>query len=241
MPNKKTKRPVKKPTRRTTKSTPKRNFSLTRKTVLVITVCLFAIVGAALFLRSQASTCGATVANYSYQVPFGKAIWNQPICGLQRHPQSSDYASRLYKWGNVNDGTATGLHGKISTNPDYPDPNAINPYANLFSREVYYASKSTTEAQIATTAYYSNLDGKDVKTFTPSAKIPWNPKWETGQGGDNEMVILDDRPGPTQGRIYTLSGYWASQPRFPYRKVTDWLLCCLGPEPALYLRHPSWS
>ena len=189
------------------------------RTLLLLILFLVVAGFAYVFLTRAAVTCGTTVANYSYQVPFGKAIWNQPICGLPRHSQSADYANRLYKWGNVNDGTDTSLFGKISTNPDYPDPNALNPYGNLFSREVYYASKSTTETRIATVSYYSNLDGAGVKTFTPDAKIPWNPKWETGQGGDNEMVILDDRPGPTQGRVYTLSGYWTSNPRFPQRKI----------------------
>lgn len=185
-----------------------------------------AVIGIWVVLSSRAATtntvtCGATVSNYPTNYPyFGKAaVWNQPICGLPKHPQSADYANRLYKWGNVNDGTKTELFGKISTNPDYPDPKAINPYGNLFSREVYYASKSTTETKIATVSYYSNLDRAGDKTFTPNATIPWNPSWETGQGGDNEMVILDDRPGPTQGRIYTLSGYWTSNPRFPYRKI----------------------
>ncbi|MDQ5944466.1 MAG: hypothetical protein QG658_534, partial [Patescibacteria group bacterium] len=104
-------------------------------------VLVIAVIGIWVVLSSRAATtgtasCGATVANYSYQVPFGKAVWNQPICGLPKHPQSADYANRLYKWGNVNDGTSTALNGKISTNPDYPDPNALNPYGNLFSREV---------------------------------------------------------------------------------------------------------
>lgn len=189
------------------------------RTLLILILFLVVAGFVYVFLTRAANTCGATVTNYTYQVPFGKAIWNQPICGLPRHPQSADYSNRLYKWGNVNDGTSTELYGKISANPDYPDPNDINPYGKLFSREVYYASKSTTETRIANVSYYSNLDGAGVKTFTPDAKIPWNPKWETGQGGDNEMVILDDRPGPTQGRIYTLSGYWTSNPRFPQRKI----------------------
>lgn len=187
-------------------------------------VLAVAVIGIWVVLSSRAATtntatCGATVSNYSYQVPFGKAVWNQPICGLPRHPQSADYASRLYKWGNLNDGTSTAYYGKVSTNPGYPKPNEINPYGSLFSREVYYASKSTTETQVASVSYDSNLDGESVKTFTPNTKIPWNPKWETGQGGDNEMIILDDRPGPTQGRVYFVAGYWTSQPSFPYRKT----------------------
>lgn len=189
-------------------------------------VLVVAVIGIWVVLSSRAATtstasCGATVANYPSNYPyFGKAaVWNQPICGLPKHPQSADYANRFYKWSNVNDGTNTAVFGKLSADPSYPDPNAINPYGTMFSREVYYASKATTETQTASVSYYSNLDKAGDKTFTPNAKIPWNPKWETSQGGDNEMTILDDRPGPTQGRIYTLSGYYTSNPRFPYRKI----------------------
>ncbi len=221
----------KKKTTRTKTNTPTRSSLLPKVSGFLKTpwgvavVIAIAVIGIWLVLSSRAAitgtaTCGATVANYPSNFPyFGKAIWNQPICNLPRHPQSADYANRLYKWGNVNDGTKTAVHGRIGAYPDYPDLNDINPYGKLFTREVYYASKATTETRIATVSYYSNLDGAGVNTFTPDTKIPWNPSWETGQGGDNEMVILDDRVGPTQGRVYTLSGYWTSNPRFPYRKI----------------------
>ncbi len=220
----------KKKTTRAKANTPVRSSLLPKVTGFLKTpwglaiVLVVAVIGIWVVLSSRAATtgtasCGATVSNYNYQVPYGRAVWNQPICGLPRHPQSADYASRLYKWGNVNDGTSTANYGKLGASPGYPDTKDINPYGNLFTREVYYASKATTEASVASTEYYSNLDGEKVNTFTPSTKIPWNPSWQTGQGGDNEMIIIDDRPGATQGRIYFLSGYWASEPRFPYRKI----------------------
>jgi hypothetical protein len=177
--------------------------------------------GSAIKFSSNVASCGKQVQNYSYQVPFGNAVWNQPVCGLPRHPRTADYANRFYQWGHINDGSpaADTANGKIRNDPGYPDATQINPLGAMFTREVYYASKSTTESRIGTVSYYSNLDGENVNTFTPDAKIPWNPSWEASQGGDNEMIILDDRPGPTQGRIYYLSGYYPSYPVFPYRKI----------------------
>lgn len=173
------------------------------------------------FGTSTAVACGKQVQNYSYQVPFGNAIWNQPVCNLPRHPQSAEYANRFFEWGHVNDGSPEKdiYNGRIRNDPGYPDPTDINPLGKAFTREIYYASKSTTESRIGTVSYYSNLDGDNVNTFTPDAKIPWNPNWEASQGGDNEMIILDDRPGPTFGRIYYLSGYYPASPGFPYRKI----------------------
>ncbi len=177
--------------------------------------------GKAISFGGATVSCGKQVANYTYKVPFGNAIWNQPICGLPRHPQSADYASRFFEWGHVNDGSAANdsNNGKISNNPGYPDPDRLNPLEHLFTREIYYASKATTESRIGTVSYSSNLDGDDNKSWAPDAKIPWNPAWEASQGGDNEMIILDDRPGATQGRIYFLSGYYPSYPTFPQRKI----------------------
>lgn len=167
------------------------------------------------------STCGKVIQNYTYQVPYGNAIWNQPICNLPRHPQSADYAARLFQWGHVNDGTAQwdSWNGKISNSPGYPNYNQINPLDNMFSREIYYASKATTTALIYAGSYTSNLDGMNARSNNPNTAIPWNPAWETSQGGDNEMIILDDRPGPTQGRVYHLSGYFTSYPGWPYRRA----------------------
>lgn len=173
--------------------------------------------GGAVRFKSAATTgtqCGKVVQNYSYDVPFGDAIWNQPICGLPRHPRSVDYANRLYQWGHENDGSPAMdvKNGKIRTNPGYPKTNQLAPLAGLFTREVYYVSQATNlrQTKIGTLSYYSNLDGEDVNTFTPETTIPWDPSWQTSQGGDNEMVILDDRfDTPTGGRIYFISGYWS--------------------------------
>ncbi len=158
--------------------------------------------------------CGKRITNYSYQVPFGNAIWNQPICGRTKHPKSSDYVNRFIEWGHLNDGSASAdvNNGKISNDPGFPDPTLIDPYAGLFTIPVYKASDSTTETRILTSVYDSNLDGDDLpyqdpRRTAPDSKIPWNPNWKTGKGGDNAMIILDDRTGTTQGRIYVISGY----------------------------------
>lgn len=166
---------------------------------------------------NAAGVCGKRVTNYSYAVPFGNAVWNQPVCSLARHPKSSNYASRLLEWGHVNDGnpSADSRNGFVSASPAFPTtPTILDPdgLANLFSREVYYASKATTQTKIQSGVYSSNLDGEDLpygdpRHHLPDTAIPWNPNWKTGEGGDNEIVILDDRPGPTQGRIYGISGY----------------------------------
>lgn len=173
---------------------------------------------------SGSNTCGKSVANYNYQVPFGNAVWNQPICNLPRHPRSADYANRLYRWGNLHDGTRPAddyRNGLIGFNPDYPKPTPTDPTGlqGFWTREVYLASKATTEKQVISTRYPSNFDGIKwnsnnfvakpgyVSKF-PDTKMPWNPDWKTGLGNDSEMFILDDRPNsPTQGNIYTIWGY----------------------------------
>lgn len=169
----------------------------------------------------KSSTCGKRVQNYTYQVPFGNAVWNQPVCGLPIHPKSADYANRFYSWSTLNDGTADPnnkrIFGFLAADIGLPKPTLTDPegLSGLFSRNVYYASDATTTTQIQASVYESNLDGikyddgqtPDAKRFLPNAYIPWNPNWRTGEGGDNEIVLLDNRPGPTQGRIYEISGY----------------------------------
>jgi hypothetical protein len=203
------------------------------KKIIIFGIITFAVIGSLFLINSFASTttttvgysstapCGKRVSNYNYQVPFANAIWNQPICDKARYSKSSEYVNRFLEWGHVNDGSASAdaNNGKISNDPGFPDPREINPLGKLFTREVYYASKSTTEKRIGTVSYYSNLDGEGVNTFTPDSTIPWNPKWESSQGGDNELIIIDDRAGPTQGRLYFLSGYYTENPKFPYRKT----------------------
>lgn len=158
------------------------------------------------------NVCGRSVVNYSYQVPFGNAVWNQPVCNLPTYSKSADFANRLVKWAV---GDNPNLYGTMDVSPGFPDPTQLDPLINLFTREVYLASKATTEAKVASIGSPSNLDGVGYnsdeawpspgkKSQHPEATIPWNPNWKTGKGGDNEIFILDDRPGPTQGRIYTI-------------------------------------
>lgn len=166
--------------------------------------------------------CGNKISNYNYQVPFGNAVWNQNVCNLPRYANSAEYANRFLEWGHINDGSpeADKDNGKILSSPGFPAPTFFDPdgTANLWSREVYYASKATTTRKVTTTEYPSNLDGPKWTdtpstpkpghiSYNPDTPIPWNPDWKTGMGGDNEIFILDDRPGPTEGRIYTIWGY----------------------------------
>lgn len=193
-----------------------------RKNLIVLSgLVIFAAVGVYMLFQSFAASpssptataaCGARVQNYTYKVPFGKAIWNQPICSLPRHPRSADYAERLYKWANLNDGVlpgATTRWGKVGSAPSFPDPpTLLDPEGlnNNWSRNVYFASEATTTVQVQSAVYDSNLDlvpYGDPRRNLPDARIPWNPAWRTGAAGDNEIVILDD----TNGRIYGISGY----------------------------------
>ncbi len=182
---------------------------------------IFAAVGAALVLLTRAAiydanaSCGKRVASYTYRVPWGDAVWNKPVCGLPRHPQSADYAARFYNWSNVNDGTPAtqSARGKLSIGANFPQPLFTDPegLSGLFSRNVYYAKNATTTKKIWASVYPSNLDGiksvsgsePDRLKYQPDNTIPWNPSWRTGEGGDNEIVILDE----PNGRIYEISGY----------------------------------
>lgn len=165
------------------------------------------------FGAASTLTCGKTVSNYTYQVPFGNAVWNQPVCTLPTYSKSTDFAARLVK-SAVGDNPS--FYGTVGASPGFPDPTQIlDPLINLFTREVYLASKATTQAKVSSIGSPSNLDGigynsdeawpsPGKKSQHPEATIPWNPSWTTGKGGDNEIFILDDRPGSTQGRIYTI-------------------------------------
>ncbi len=169
----------------------------------------------------KTGVCGKRVQNYTYQVPFGNAVWNQPVCGLPVYAKSADYVNRFYSWSSLNNGTADPndkrIFGFVNVDIGLPKPSLTDPegLSGLFSRNVYYASDATTTTQVQASVYESNLDGiklddgqtPDAKRFLPNAYIPWNPNWRTGEGGDNEIVLLDNRPGPTQGRIYEISGY----------------------------------
>jgi hypothetical protein len=134
----------------------------TNKKILIFGIITFAAIGSLFIINSFANTttttitatysssapCGKRVSNYTYQVPFGNAIWNQPICDKQRHPQSANYAARFYKWSNLNDGSIAGQqsHGKVGVDIGLPIPLLTDPegLTGNFSRNVYYASNATT-------------------------------------------------------------------------------------------------
>lgn len=217
----KAKRTAKKPNRSKSRPSILKRFLLSvfsnRRRSSFVIVALFAVVGTVILVQSQATTCGARVSNYAYKVPFGKAVWNQPVCNLPVHPQSADYANRFYTYSNLNDGSPKAAlnKGKVGTGVVFPKPLLTDPegLSSLFSRNVYYASKATGTIKVQTSVYPSNLDGtkyelsgdQDRRKYTPDTPIPWNPEWRTGEAGDNEIVIIDDVSG--QGRIYGIAGY----------------------------------
>lgn len=209
-----------------TKKTKKKLSHKSKNVIAALSVIGFAIFGVWLVGFSMASTtttttptaqCGARVTNYTYKVPFGNAVWNQPVCNLPKYSKSADYASRFYNFGVMNMGNpeAEALKGKISTSIGTPEPTLLDPegLSGLFSRNVYLASQATTTTKVQTSVYPSNLDGDkwegskdpDRQKYLPDTAIPWNPDWRTGEGGDNEIVILDDVTG--KGLIYGVSGY----------------------------------
>jgi len=155
------------------------------------------------------STCGARVSNYTYKVPFGNAVWNQPVCNLLVDAKSADYSSRFWNYRNGNDLSPTGLASRSNTVTDF----GFESLTSNFSRPVYYAKDANRTIQIRTSVLMSNLDGilyNDTPILAkpgylsnfPATAIPWNDSWETGRAGDNEMVILNDQTG----EIIFLSG-----------------------------------
>lgn len=171
------------------------------------------------FGTTSSSECGKRVQNYSYQVPFGNAVWNQPVCNLPQYSKSAEYAERFYNWANVNDGTpaTSTVRGKLGMGLDFPKPTPFDPDGtrNIWSRNVYSASDATTTTKVRSHKWPSNLDGTKwndnpvlakpgYSSYNPETSIPWNPAWKTGQAGDNEIVIIDE----SSGRIYEIWGYW---------------------------------
>ncbi len=165
---------------------------------------------------SSDEECGNRVENYSYDVPFGDAVWNQPVCDLPRYDKSAEYAERFYKWSTVNDGSPEQAHsrGRLGLGLDFPKPTPFDPDGtrNIWSRNVYLASDATTTTKVMSARWGSNLDTTkwhdpsnpfNIRAM-PNNPIPWNPDWLTGQAGDNEIVILDE----SNGRIYEIWGYW---------------------------------
>lgn len=161
------------------------------------------------FGSTATGECGNRVQNYSYQVPFGNAIWNQPVCNLPKYAKSSDYSNRLYNWSYVNHVESNqdrkkNLGEDLGFGPNFATtPQEIS---SSYGRNVYYASDATTTVQVWAYLYGSNLD-EPSREYKPDVAIPWNPEWKTGQGGDNEIIILDE----SNGRIYELANYEPNQ------------------------------
>lgn len=164
------------------------------------------------FSAATAGTCGKRVPNYSYVVPFANAAWNQPICDMPLHPQSAEFASRFYNYANGLN-VQPSSKGNMGVKLGFDDGTADG-----FGRNVYYASRSTITKQIYSNNGVSNLDGADliqgdIKRTVPDRRIPWDNTWITNRGGDNEIVIIEDRENANipsglapKGSIYELSG-----------------------------------
>ena len=147
----------------------------------------------------SATTCGARVQNYTYKVPFGNAVWNQPACNLPIDSQSADYASRFWNYRNGNDLSATGLASRDKTTVGF----GFEDVRANYSRTVLNTKDANRTIQIYSSVYASNLDGTGALFSTiPNTSIPWNDAWVIGEAGDNEAVILNDQTG----EIIYLSG-----------------------------------
>lgn len=153
---------------------------------------------------AASSTCGARVKGYDYQVPFGDAPWNVPVCDLPRHPRSDDYASRMYNYGISNDGSPAALNNRGKFNVSF----GFEPAQSNWTRAVYYAKDATTTIQVQVCSngcHPSNLDdGKNMystEAYLPQRKIPWNPAWKIAEAGDNELIIIDE----DKGHLYSFS------------------------------------
>ncbi len=190
--------------------------SIKNEQLLVVGVLLIVALGAWMISRAFATTYVATpqteqakcknlVQNYTYQVPFGSAPWNIPVCNLPKHPQSADYANRFYNYAYGNDGTAAsaGNRGRLDVSFGF------EPAASNFTRAVYFAKDATTTIQVRVCGNGcspSNFDDgatpSSANSYLPNRSIPWNPTWKAAEGGDNEMVILDD----TNGQLISLAG-----------------------------------
>lgn len=192
-----------------------------------LTIVVFAVVGVALLGLSfaadnTAGTCGARVQNYTYQVPFGKAAWNVPVCNLAKHPQSADYVNRLYNYGRNNDGSPSAMaqRGNITVGFGMGD------LKSTFSRAVYDVEDATTKIKVQVcgtpNCNPSNLDGAKVpapafgqvdKRYLPDAEVPWNPDWPVAQAGDNEVVIRDSKSGKLWSFAQVKKIYPSGDPR----------------------------
>lgn len=186
---------------------------INQRTILV-GIFLIALAGVGFLVISSAATtpsatgeCGRKLQNYTHQVPFGNAVWNQPVCNLPRYARSAEFANKFFNWSALNEGTGnTGNFQKLRLNLGF----GLD-IRNSFSHPIYYAKDATVNVQIQASVLPSNLDGNkwegssdyDRQKYLPDRYIPWNPSWESAQGGDNSIIILDEQ----QGIIYEIYGY----------------------------------
>lgn len=106
-------------------------------------------------------TCGATVANYAYSVPFGTSPWNTPTCTLpmfRNNPTlAAEYGRRLFMYGNAwnattayaqnefaNADTTPGLKGIAAQRGNFMTQFGLAGDQRDFGTPIYYATAATT-------------------------------------------------------------------------------------------------
>ncbi len=118
----------------------------------------------------------------SFAAPFGNSPWNRPVAGMAAHPQSAEYASRMFNYGIQGGSSDPSLRGKFST------------YFRDYSQPVYDARQANTTVQVFRAGF--GFAG----SVPNGGSIPWNDAWQPPTGNDAMMFIAN----PDTGRLYEL-------------------------------------
>ncbi len=178
-----------------------------------ITVLVFAVLGAFLLQRSMASSgltptasCGARVANYNYQRPFGAdAAWNVPACNLKKWSRSDDMVNRVWNFSQRWRYDFARPNGDWSMEFGLVDDKYKT---DSFALPIYNAKDATYKAKAKLKTGYgavANL-GSDIWSNSEDdwgASIPFNQSWRPSTGSDGQMTIID----PDTGKMWDL---WAT-------------------------------
>lgn len=172
------------------------------------------------------SNCGATVQNYTYQVPFGESPWNVAACGLPvfANDQSvaREFGRRLYGYATAWNADSQYWQDRISSQKGkFMTQFGFAGDQNDYSTPIYYATAATPRKKIkvcnAESCLPSNLDRancwnvEDLTCMVPEATIPYDPSWRpsgdtdenlANNAFDREMVIVDQ----VNNAVYSLWG-----------------------------------
>ncbi len=158
------------------------------------------------------STCGARVAPYTYERPYGDtAAWNVPACDWPTWSESDEYRDRFWYFSNpgfdpADPEAGRGLHGVdfgLSENP-----------FNDFAPPVYDVASATTTRTVVLRANWGGTN------LAPNETIPWNPAWRAMGGGDGVMILLDQETG----QEWDLWGVVQTDPNGFYNDSECWLV-----------------